>query len=347
MAIVFISHSYKDKVIVDKLYNTIQIGCNMKAEEIKCSSVEAAGIETGDDFIKWINENIKNADLVILLLSSNYYASKFAVAEMGASWALNKKVFPLIIEGKNRDPGVVFMRHQSSKLDSVGLDNLRDAILSVQENGNSQTARWNIISREFLDNRDSLLEQLEAPDNVSRTAYEEKIEEVEEALKLYRESNSKIETLEAIIEELKSIKGEAVVSEVLLKHNSQYEQYIEKQDKLKKELNQFGYAEVRALYAAYSRSGWIPSRETWEYYGKEIEKGIHSDWIIERDNDHEANLQHPRYHYVKELLDSLADTITELDGSIIEDIQNNNGYIVDIDNMEYWETALLGYVMPE
>ncbi len=347
MAIVFISHSYRDKNVVDKLYDTIQIGCNMKAEELKCSSVEDAGIETGEDFIIWIDENIKKADLVILLLSSNYYASKFAIAEMGASWALNKKVFPLIIEGENRDPGIVFMRHQSSKLDSTGLDNLRDAIVAVQDNPNSRTARWNIKSREFLENRDNLLEQLEKPDSVSRKAYEEKIEEVEEALELYKESNNKIDKLESIIEELKSIKGNAVVNEVLRKHDTAYERYIENLETLKEELNRFGAAEARALYAAYTRSGWIPSRDSWEYHGKEIEKGINSDWIFERDDDHEANLKHPRYVNVKKLLDSLASIIIELDDSIIEDMQKENGYIVDIDNMEFWETELLEYSMPE
>lgn len=95
MGIIFISHALADKPVIDDLFDLLQKGCSLRVPEIFCSSVEGAGIKTGEDFVKWVHANLVSSDLVILFLTPNYYASNFCIAEMGAAWAF-KKQFSLL-----------------------------------------------------------------------------------------------------------------------------------------------------------------------------------------------------------------------------------------------------------
>lgn len=106
---IFISHAVADMPVIDYFYDLLQKSCNLQNEEIIYTSVEGAGIATGKGFVDWIKKNMKDATLVILFLTPNYYASNFCVAEMGAAWALDKDVFPLVVPGMQRDPGVVLL----------------------------------------------------------------------------------------------------------------------------------------------------------------------------------------------------------------------------------------------
>jgi len=106
MAILFISHSIADKLVIDDLFDLLQTGCDLRREDIFCISVEGAGIKTGEDFVDWIQDKLETSNLIILFLTENYYASRFCIAEMGAAWALKSDVFPLVVPGMDRDPGV-------------------------------------------------------------------------------------------------------------------------------------------------------------------------------------------------------------------------------------------------
>ena len=90
---IFISHSSKDKDIVEKFIdNILQLGIGIKAEDIFCTSIEEMGVKNGKDFRKHIQTNIRNADYAFLLISKNYKASEICINEMGAVWAYDANV---------------------------------------------------------------------------------------------------------------------------------------------------------------------------------------------------------------------------------------------------------------
>jgi hypothetical protein len=126
MPSIFISHASADKPIIDHFFDLVQTGCNIRLEDIFCTSIDGAGIETGSEFVDWIHRHIHFADLVILVVTPNYFASKFCVAEMGAAWALERNVFPMILPNMPRDIGAVMIGRQTAVIDQGGLDDLRD-----------------------------------------------------------------------------------------------------------------------------------------------------------------------------------------------------------------------------
>ncbi len=90
---IFISHSSKDKDIVEKFIDHIlQLGIGIKAEDIFCTSIEEMGVRNGEDIRKHIQTNIRNADYAFLLISKKYKVSEICINEMGAVWAYDSNI---------------------------------------------------------------------------------------------------------------------------------------------------------------------------------------------------------------------------------------------------------------
>lgn len=95
----FISHSSSDKDIVNAFVKEIlMLGCGFKYDDIFCT-LDTTSIRTGDDFREEIVKNMKECDYVLLFISENYNQSDVCKNEMGAAWALGKRVLPFVLPG--------------------------------------------------------------------------------------------------------------------------------------------------------------------------------------------------------------------------------------------------------
>lgn len=101
---IFISHASKDKEIVDSFVTLLTRGGGIAQDDIFCTSIDGMKITNGEDIRKHIQENVNYADFAILLVSKNYKESEVCLNEMGAVWAIDKKVkayvFPDLQEEK-------------------------------------------------------------------------------------------------------------------------------------------------------------------------------------------------------------------------------------------------------
>jgi hypothetical protein len=97
---IFISHSSKDKLIVEKFVNEILI-LSLGVDHLKifCSSIEGLGISSGEDFRQRIKKEINEAQMVIQIISKDYKSSEVCLNEMGAAWVLAETVIPLVLDG--------------------------------------------------------------------------------------------------------------------------------------------------------------------------------------------------------------------------------------------------------
>jgi hypothetical protein len=94
---IFISHSSKDAPIVKKFIDhVLKLGLGITNEEIFCTSADGIGVKSGEDFKKRIYEELKNAKMVIQILTKNYRTSEICLNEMGAAWVLSSLVVPII-----------------------------------------------------------------------------------------------------------------------------------------------------------------------------------------------------------------------------------------------------------
>ena len=90
---IFISHSSKDKDVIEKFTDYIlQLGIGLSHEDIFCTSIEEMGIKNGEDIRHHIRENVLSADFSFLMISKNYKQSEICLNEMGAVWATENRV---------------------------------------------------------------------------------------------------------------------------------------------------------------------------------------------------------------------------------------------------------------
>ena len=150
---IFISHSFKDKILIDKFVEKILIlGLGLTNNDIFCTSTEGFGIRTGDDFRAAIRKNISGSRITILMISPNYKKSEICLNEMGAAWVLNSHVIPIIIDPIDyKSIGTILEPLQIAKLnDSSFLDELSQIVLKALNKNKFDLVSWNKQKMEFI-----------------------------------------------------------------------------------------------------------------------------------------------------------------------------------------------------
>ena len=224
MALIFVSHSEKDKPVVDDLFRLLQTGANVSYGDIFCTSVEGAGIETGEDFVAWIEQNIGDAEFVVLVVTPNYLASTFCIAEMGAAWALEKRVFPLVLPGMPSDLGSVMLGRQTARVNKEGLDNLYESVkdLGVKV---AKVAYWNVECAKFMKLFAEKEGSLPEPDHVPREDYDLRKDEAEAAVQMSAELQKQLEQCQEKCRRLEQAKDRKEVQAIRREFSNDLKEY--------------------------------------------------------------------------------------------------------------------------
>lgn len=129
---IFISHSSKDKDIIEKFTDyVLMLGIGLSHEDILCTSIEEMGIRNGEDIRRHIRENVQEADFSFLMISQKYKESEICLNEMGAVWASNSIVrYYLLPDVDFSEIGWLCDTNKADKLcDSVVLDALEEELI--------------------------------------------------------------------------------------------------------------------------------------------------------------------------------------------------------------------------
>lgn len=93
----FISHSSADKELGELFLNfLLALGFNKK--DIFYSSKYHNGVELGKNFSDVVKDNFQESDIVVYLLTENFYKSDYCHNEIGAGWISDDKIkIPILI----------------------------------------------------------------------------------------------------------------------------------------------------------------------------------------------------------------------------------------------------------
>ena len=95
---VFISHSSKDKVLVDEFVDKVlRLSCDINTSDIVYTSRETTGVEPGNGIPSFIKENLRTSSIILFMISENYKKSEVCLCEMGAAWAMEKKTISILL----------------------------------------------------------------------------------------------------------------------------------------------------------------------------------------------------------------------------------------------------------
>src|SRR5437870_4709199 len=80
---VFISHSAKDLDLIQPFVDFLRLAGDLREGEVFCTSVR--GVPNGQFFIETILRALETSELIISLLTPEYFRSQFCIAEVGAA----------------------------------------------------------------------------------------------------------------------------------------------------------------------------------------------------------------------------------------------------------------------
>lgn len=171
---IFISHSSKDKAIIEEFVDEIlQLGMGIDTERISCTSIEEMGIPNGTKMREWIQEKIANCSVAFLMISPNYKKSEICLNEMGAVWTLEKDVKILLLSGVDYGNfGWLEEIRQAGHVENESvLDQLYDD-LKTEFGSDTNVSEWNRHRKKFIEFCKSL-PKVEPDDNkIGKTGHE-------------------------------------------------------------------------------------------------------------------------------------------------------------------------------
>lgn len=151
MAKVFISHSSKDKDVVNLFKDIIlKSGIGLTDKDIFYTSSPETGVPIGENIPQYIKDNLKECNFVFLMISDNYKKSEVCLNEMGAAMVLGNKYIPILLYNYKFDKvGWLIDRNLCIRIDDEErLDEIRD--LFAKNATLTSTNVWNRSRNDFI-----------------------------------------------------------------------------------------------------------------------------------------------------------------------------------------------------
>jgi len=130
---IFLSYAGADRTYARKLRSLLSQRPNLRIFTTETLSA-------GEDWESELRDELAQSDLFMVLLSSNSVDSKWVLHELGAAWALNKPIIPIVInpEAFSKIP-VTLGELQSVEIEDLENPEVIDQILEVHEKANNST----------------------------------------------------------------------------------------------------------------------------------------------------------------------------------------------------------------
>lgn len=95
---IFISHSTKNKELVEQLVELLKLGMGVDNSKIFCTQLKGT-LPTGKDFVSKIKEEVQKREMVIAIITPEYLKSVFCMMELGAAWVGAEYLCPILAGG--------------------------------------------------------------------------------------------------------------------------------------------------------------------------------------------------------------------------------------------------------
>lgn len=149
---IFISHSTKNKELVERIVALLQLGMGVESSKIFCTSLNGT-LPTGKNFVEIIKENVRKQEMVMAVITPEYLKSQFCMMELGAAWIEAEYLCPILADG------VDFKDLENSPLSGIQMKKIDekddwyviyDELIS-QQIISTNTAQFNKQLQKFMD----------------------------------------------------------------------------------------------------------------------------------------------------------------------------------------------------
>jgi hypothetical protein len=110
---IFISHAHADEEIVDALVDVLKQAFEINIVDIRATSLPGHKLSIGAVTPEQLRREIEISEVVMGIITPNSIQSEYVLFELGASWGLEKSIYPLLALGATPEnlPGTLKERN--------------------------------------------------------------------------------------------------------------------------------------------------------------------------------------------------------------------------------------------
>ena len=150
---IFLSHAHADRPLADLLRTTLVLA-GVPQQRIFYSSSRSTGIPYGEEVRPYLQRTLREAGLVIELISETFLTRPMCLMELGGAWTLGTSTYPMVVPPLTRDMAVkqIGNIHMGILAPESEIDDLFDELhdrLAKDVDILVETRPWNHAIREF------------------------------------------------------------------------------------------------------------------------------------------------------------------------------------------------------
>ena len=339
---IFISHSCKDKKLVEIFVDKLLVcGMEFSANDIFCTSLEGMKIHTGEDWRNEIQKSLCKAKVVILFITPNYKESELCLNEMGAAWAMNIKVIPIIIDPLNFDSlGSLYEVKQSLKMTvESDLDELKISLDEFNPN-KVLISRWNVKKVETISSIKKYISENPFDIPISRDDFNKLQKQNEELNVAFDNIVEEKDKYYNLYNKLKECKDKDLVLALEKDYGlfDEYTSFIKKAQDIGDLINNYSAPVRSIIYYKLTNQNLTLSRDNRRLYSQELKEAYSSKIIDEEEN---LNTEHPKIKEIVTCWAKFKDEFKNLQEQTLTHLGNEYpDIVIEPDSSDVWKEIM-------
>lgn len=268
----------------------------------------------GENWIEVIRGWMKDADIILPIITPNYLESKFCLCELGATWINEQALFPIIIP--NLDYRALEETPYRSVIQSITLDSINDFLRLAESMRKKGIGDFNSVR--FLDRSERFLNDVVHPYSKSLEDGRENItvemmdglkKELREYREAFQEANDELDRLQRENASLRTLKDAEEVTAFDLENMDEWDKFLSAVEKVNLGLRQLSIELVTVLYYQFKSGaeGFYPN----EYHNQNKFQDLESQGLIKWDEGWVPDYDHPKINRVTESLNEVSKLIDD------------------------------------
>jgi hypothetical protein len=335
----FLSHAVKDKELVDAFIELLEGGVGIEKEAIFCTSSEGQGIPTGEDFNPFMRTELQHANIVVALVTENYYESAFCLCETGGAWYGEKPFVPLLSPPVNFGDlrGALYGKQAGLLNETRSLNEAYDRLRKFLDARDHGVARWNARRDKFIARLPEMLEKIGRPEGLKAAEADALRKELALAKQAVSDLDTELEAAEKKIAALRKAKSSEEVKRIDREFAGEETEFHELVGTASGELHKLTKVVREAAFAHYLDQP-IPG----EYVGdRSTDEAIEEKYLSDHGSDGIfLNENHPKVkralRSLGELRDFMSRVESDVDSSFSGDYEEENDDLFDFTNRSFW-----------
>ena len=336
---VFISHAVADKCIAGEFTRLLASGLNITGTDVFCSSLPGRTIPGGFNFVDHIKDALDSSKVVLLLLTENYFASQFCLAEIGACWISKENVVPILVPpvGYEKLEATLSITQAWKINDDDALNSIADDICKPLKLEVSK-AQWGVEKKVFLEKINLLIKGQDAPVFISPDEYEDCKKQLEYCSGKIEKLEGELEKKQHLIEEIKKLKDESEVNELEMAHMDEFKKFEVLCEKTQKAISSLPSVVKEAIYYD-NKDEILPAPDHLDKYEWEkIRHAANSNMLNFVEGEPiELNSGHPKVSKACNIINELKGFMSEHEETMGKLIEDKYEVTFDLADQDFWE----------